>query len=318
MNFLTPQGIGDTVWALLKIEDAARQLGADAIHVKIACIDPTNKAEARALDFVRRFSFVRSAEMYGIPLSQGQVGPVLLPGDPADAQGYFRYIPDGYTTLPGIDYVLMPNAALERGIRLENWLPQFAINWKAMGSFSFRPEEELLAQGLGDNYVVFFLGSRASNTVAGHNRNSIWKPHDWVELGRRLKRKYKCRIMVVGSEHERDYYDNVIKPLLDEPWEDHIGFWGIGQTYAALKKARFVISYQSGIGIVSNYLGVPVGIFWRAKGDSISPHFYASFEESMASAWASPEMIAQGKHMPLIYGKHDVDYVFDEIAKRGW
>jgi hypothetical protein len=318
MNFLTPQGIGDTVWTLLKMEDAARKLGASSIHVKIACLDDKNQSEARSLEFVRRFSFIDSAEMYKITLVEGQQGPMLLPGPASDAQGYFRYLPDGRCDLPGIDYVLMPNAALERGIRLENWLPQFSMNWRAVDSFTFRPEEEMMAEGLGKDFVVFFTGTKDSNGLYGHNRNGLWKPHDWVELARRLRRRLKCRIMVVGTESERSYYEEEIKPISDLPWEDHIGFWGVGQTYAALKRARFIIAYQSGIGIVPNYFGIPVGIFWRAKGDSISPHFYASFEESMASAWADPKMIAEGKHLPLIYGRHDVDYVMAEVERRGW
>jgi hypothetical protein len=61
-----------------------------------------------------------------------------------------------------------------------------------------------------------------------------------------------------------------------------------------------------------------VGIFWREKGDSVSPQYYISFEEAMASAWADPRMISSGKHLPLIYGRHGVDYIIDQIKERRW
>ncbi len=316
MKILIPQGIGDCVWALHKVQDVAKKKGDGRIEIFIACADPSNHIESRALEFVRRFKFVEKAEMKWIP-THDRVGATLLPGNPADENGYYRYISDGEGVVDGIDYTLMPNAALERGIRLEDWLPEFEINWNIMDDFQFTTEEE--ARGKlhkrDGEYVAFFPGSESSNTW-GHNRGGIWQPSDWIELGRRIQETLGVRILVVGAEYDRDYYDKFLKNHVN--WDDHIGRWGIGDTYAILKNARFVISYQSGIGIVSNYLGVPVAIFWRAKGDSINPHFYLSFEEGMASAWARPDMIESGKHLPLIYGRHDVNYIIDEIQKRKW
>jgi hypothetical protein len=85
-----------------------------------------------------------------------------------------------------------------------------------------------------------------------------------------------------------------------------------------LKTARFVISFQSGIGIAAEYMGVPTGIFWRPKGDSISPQFYLSFDEEMNGAWSPPEMIRARKHLPLYYGRHNAEYVFEQISRRSW
>jgi len=317
MRYLIPQGIGDVIWALLKVEDINRQLRGGSIDIRIASIDPNYAPECRALDFVTRFSFVNSAEMYAMP-RLGQTGAVLLPGEVADENGYYRYIADGASELPGIDFVLMPNAALERGIRLENWLPQFAVNWDVMEQFKFLPGEDDEANELPKPFVVFFCGGLDGNTIAGHNRNGIWKPEDWVELGERLMDRFGVSIVVVGGDADRSYYDEKIVPVLKRPWVDCIGDRSIGQSYAIIRQARFMISYQSGMGIVSNYFGVPVGIFWRARGDSISPYSYVSFQESMASAWADPAMISSGRHMPLIYGRHDVNYIMSEIDHRKW
>jgi len=305
MNFLVPQGIGDSVWALLKIQDISKKIGDGVINVFIACFDPNNISEARSLEFVRRFDFVDKCEMYQMPMA-GRQGCVLLPGDPADANGLYRYIDSGATTLPGIDFVLIPNYTLERGIRIEDWLPDYEINWDVMDHFKF--EETNLFKP----YVVFFLASTAGNTTAGHNRNSIWTPEQWVELGRRIQ-KLGCDIIVVGADYDRSYYADYIAPLLreDDRWFNCIGAFDIGETFAIVKNARFVVSYQSGIGIVANYMNVPVAIFWRAKGDSISPNSYISFEEEMASAWAKPGV----KFLPLIYSRHDVDYIIKEITQ---
>lgn len=321
MRFLVPQGIGDSIWALFKVEDIAKKLGNEHIEIYIACSNPENPIENRAKDFISRFEFVDNVQMYQMP-NLGQVGPVLLPGSATDEDGLYRYIPDGTSmilSLPGIDYVLMPNAPLERGIRLENWLPEFEINWNIMDRFKFSDEELTATIDLNKPYAVFFCGSLDGNSIAGHNRNSIWKPADWIKLADDIQNKFGLEIVVVGAEYDRSYYEKELLPLIkNKSWIDRIGNCSIGETFVITKKAKFVISYQSGIGIISSYMGTPVGIFWREKGDSVSPQYHISFEESMASAWASPQMISSNKHMPLIYGRHDVDYIIEKIKEWGW
>jgi hypothetical protein len=306
MNFLVPQGIGDSIWALLKIQDISKKIGDGVINVFIACQDSNNSSEARSLEFIRRFHFVYKCEMYQMPM-EGRQGCVLLPGAASDDNGLYRYIDNGKTTLPGIDYILIPNYTLERGIRIEDWLPDYAINWNVMDRFKFEESS------FNKQYVIFFLGSIAGNTTSGHNRNSIWTPQQWVELGRRIQKEFGCYIFVVGADYDMSYYTDYIEPLLNknDNWFNFIDMFNIGQTFAMVKNARFVISYQSGIGIVANYMNVPTAMFWRAKGDSISPNSYISFEEDMAKAWTKPGV----NYLPLIYGKHDVDYIINEIQK---
>lgn len=319
MRILVPQGIGDSIWALHKVQALARRYNNASIRICLACYHHDDLMEARSLEFIRRFSFVDSAEMYVMPHLPDKKGAILLPGEPATEDGYYRYIPTGVPTeLDEIDFSLMPNAPLERGIRLEQWLPDLETNWDIMNDFRFTWSEVKLAQDLrsGGGYVVFFPGSEASNTTAGHNRGGIWRPQDWIDLGDRVRRELGLRIVVVGAPYDRPYYEKFLKGRLR--CDDLVGRLGIGETFAVCSRARFVISYQSGIGIVSSYLGVPVGIFWRARGDSIHPAFYLSFDEGMASAWVRPEMIWKGKHLPLIYGRHDVNYIMEEVRRKKW
>jgi hypothetical protein len=313
MKILVPQGIGDSIWAIHKIQSLAKN---EPIDIRIACWDREHIVETRASDFLKRFKFINSVEPYVVP-KNGGAGPVLMPESPV-ADGYYRYLPDGPADLPDIDFVMMPNAPLERGIRLENWLPELETNWNIMDDFHFTDKEKELSKSYNESgpYAVFFLGSEASNTYAGHNRSGIWKPEYWIELGNRIKEELKTRIIVVGAFYDKSYYDRYIREHVD--WEDMIGKLEINETFAVTKNARFIISYQAGIGIVTSYFGVPTGIFWRAKGDSIQENFYLSFEEAMASAWANPKMIAENKHMPLIYGKHNVDYIMSEMKERKW
>jgi hypothetical protein len=318
MNILVPQGIGDSIWALHKVQDLVKKRGGGPLHLKVACA-ADGGVEARALEFLSRFDFVDSVSMYPMQTEPGAAGIILLPGPPYDEAGYYRYIPDGPTFLAGIDYVMMPNAALERGIRLEQWLPELHTNWDVTRRFRFLFEEEMYGEALKERlggYVIFQMGSAAANTYAGHNRGPLWHPGDWHALGLEIEKRFGLKIVMVGAEYDRDYVETILHPPAS--WIDLVGKCSIGKTFAVVKRARFAVTYQSGIGILASYFGVPTAIFWRPKGDSVSPDFYASFEESMASAWVRPDMLSLGKHLPLIYTKCHVTGILEEIERRGW
>lgn len=314
MKFLLPQGIGDSVWGLYKVQSILKKFGEagdNTIEIYLNCSE-NSIVESRALEFVRRFKFVDRAEMYQTP---------ILSIPPVDEEGRYNYMGTGFADLPGLGrtYILMPNQPLERGIRLENWMPELETNWDIVKQFRFYTDEVDLADNLhrelGD-YAVLFLGSLASNTICGHNRNGIWKPEDWIDLGKFLINR-GLQIVVVGAKYDLDYYTQKIEPILTDKWHCKIGQYGIGETFAICKRSRLITSYQAGIGIFSSYLGVPTAIFWRAKGDSVSPDMYISFEESMAEAWANPAHLGT-THMPLIYGKHDCLYLQNEMIRRNW
>jgi len=141
---------------------------------------------------------------------------------------------------------------------------------------------------------------------------------EWAELGRRLQGR-GLKIVCVGAHYDRPYWERALHwKVVGWNWHDFIGRWEIGQTLAVLKRAQLVVSYQSGIGIVSSYLGVPTAMWWRPKGNSITPGAYVSFEESMATAWVRPDMLEQNKYLPLIYGRESVDQIEAALVENKW
>jgi hypothetical protein len=310
MRFLLPQGIGDSVWALHKIQSISTKIGDGRIDVLLS--GGGHQIETRALDFVRRFSFVDSAEMR--PYS-------VHPKVAVSPEGYYNYIEDGMYNFPDktgwkMERVcaLMPNGPLERGIRLENWLPQYEINWDIWKDFIIDELDHLTTSLIPRDYAVFYLGPLTGNTTDGHNRGPLWKPEDWINLGRRVHDEFGLRIVAVGAPYDVAYFQNLVGPQLngDSPyWTNLIGQTSIGQLYSITQNARFVVSYQSGVGIVSAYLGTPTAIWWRGRGDSISPSKYLSFDERMASAWASPAMLQSRQYFPMIYKRDGVDEIME-------
>lgn len=314
MRFLLPTGIGDSVWALHKIQDIARVQGDGVIDIGLVC-GVESKLESRALNFIRRFKFVNSVKM--------MPGYSILKQPVFRSDGCWNYIEDGIYEFKGEKWcVLIPNEPLERGIRLEQWLPHYKINWTIWQDFQIHDEEvERAAVLTPENFAVFYPGPLDGNTVQGHNRNMIWRPQDWMELGRRIHSEHGLDIVTVGAPYDAPYYNTLLAPNLNGAsgyWHDLIGLTTLGELFAVTGMAKFVISYQAGVGIVSTYLRTPTGIFWRQKGDSIVQGAMLSFDEGMASAWVPPDVIAHGDHLPLYYGRHDVDYIMNEIKARKW
>ncbi len=318
MKFLVPTGIGDSIWALHKIQSVRDALDpGGSIDILLSCSD-INDVQTRALDFLRRFQFVNSVDMRVISLHQL---PIYHPS------GCWNYVDDGMYEVDGERYcVLVPNAALEHGTRLESWLPKYEIDWSIFDQFRMTSAERAFGRNLESKigkYAVFYLGPYHGNVIGsdGHNRNALWRPSDWVELGRRIHRELGLSIVAVGAVYDYSYYTHLVRPELNGDgsfWHSLIGETNIGQLFSVTAHSRFVISYQSGVGIVSTYLGTPTAIFWRAHGDSICSGSYLSFSEAMASAWVPPGVFLAGTHLPLIYGRNGVDYIMDSVRSRGW
>jgi len=243
----------------------------------------------------------------------GSKGPLLLPGDPTDEKGRYRYIPDGkppFYLRDEVDFVAIPNRDLENGVRLEDWLPEYKIDWsRILHDFVIGKDLRPL---LDSPYVVFFMGAECNNlesSKAGHNRGALWTVDDWAKLGCLLIREYGIQIVVVGAGYDASYYEKHVEPLIDtdclDNWTNCISEFSILETLEICSQAKAVVSYQSGIGIMSHYLNVPTAIWWRPEGDSIVEGGNLTFDERMASAWMYPG--SAQKALPMIYGRHGVD-----------
>lgn len=316
MRVLAPTGVGDVAWALHKIQAVRDKLDPGG-PIDVTLVGGNGKIDSRAMDFVRRFSFVNSVNMK--PYSLHAYGPLTHP------DGTYNYIEDGDYTFEGEHYiVLIPNRSLEQGIRLEDWLAHYPIRWDIFQDFQIDITERIRAavihEKIGRDFCVFYPGPLAGNTVEGHNRGPIWTPQEWVELGKRASEEFGLHIVVVGASYDLPYFNTFLEPLLNGQsyWTSVIGQTNLGDLWALTDRAKFVISYQAGVGIISTYRKTPTGIFWRQHGNSISGQHYLTFDERMASAWVPPAILEKGTHLPLYYGKSSVDSILKEVRSRNW
>lgn len=309
MKIVVPPGIGDTTWCLLKMQSLLQGDVADLIQPG----DSSNPICRRAVDYLMRFDFVRSVSVEDLPLHP--------PGEPqTDTQGRYNYMPSGWQSDGGA-FWMMPNGHLERGNRIEEWLPELSINWDVMDHFSWGKTEyaEELRRQMKP-YAVFYLGPESGNAGDGHNRGWLWDTNDWLALGQGMRQR-GLTIAVVGANYDRSFYDNYMLPALKHAemgWLDTIGTMHIAETLAFIRGAKVFVGYQSGLGVVAHYLGVPTVMWWRPDGNSIRSDVYCSFDERMATAWTRPDLEYQYGYMGLIYTRQTPTDILAEIDWRGW
>lgn len=343
-KFAVPPGIGDALWSLTKVQSIIKQYPKDSKCIIVS----QNTSLNRSQDFMMHFDFVDDAvyEPFLIhprtilnPISVKLVSDAanelginlsLLEDDleTAIAQtGEYIYLKSQPNFMDKYDWLLIANGHLERGYRLETWLPQFDTNFNiGVDNFVFTESELMSALNIHSNvigsnpYVVFYLGPKVGNTKNGHNRNSLWTFEDWHNTALLMREhNSELKVVLVGATYDLEYTSDFLSCHQSDFYVNLVGKTTIGLTYAVIKRSRFILSYQSGIGIFSCYLGVPSACFWRPKGDSISSDFYLSFEEAMASAWAPEWSLGEnGNYLPLIYKQCSPISIVDEVVNRQW
>jgi Glycosyltransferase family 9 (heptosyltransferase) len=303
--FALPSGIGDVAWALTKIRSIA---AGRPIEVVLAG-DPREEVNHRAVPFLKRFPFVEKVTVADVPILYSRE-------EPNDSRGRYRYLSDGERA--GM-YYLVPNAVLEAGRRLEEWLPEHPCDWKVFDEFCWvgteRAQELALAM---DPFVVFYLGPERGHTDEGHNRGWLWEPSHWVELGRAMHER-GMSVCVVGASYDRSFWEKYVKNGVEhngQAWVDLIGKLEIGETFKLLKRARCVFAYQSGLAICNVYFGGRTVSWWRPDGNSAHPDRLVSFDERMAASWVPPGR--EGNYLGCIYGREAVSDIVAEVDRRGW
>ncbi len=310
LRIALPAGIGDCVWPLLKVPDLLARTGAGRAEIAF-CGGPPHRSQ----EFLERFDFVYRA--YPCDLSVVEESNPILPS------GGYNWTPSGQGWHGRFDYVLVANAHLERGERIETWLPELATDWQLPRRWLYTAAEIAAAaerrQEIG-RYVACYLGPTQGNTTAGHNRGPRWSPADWLQFWAGLPAD--VAVVLVGAAWDRDYFEQHVQPLLPQRqgrfFLDLIGRTSIAETFAAIQLAQAFVGYQSGLVVWSALLGVPTVGFWRAAGDSIEADRYLSFAEAMATCWTPPGAVESGRYLGAIYGRTQPADLSNWGETNGW
>lgn len=314
LKIWTCPGIGDIVWVLTKVPDMKRKLKPDHIEIVIQATE-FNRAD----DFLLHFDFIDSTryeEFRCVP------DPIHLPnqyGTDDDGQYIYCKSTGNFMGDPN-SWLLIANGHLEHGNRLETWYPEFETEMNIAKYFHFSSNEIEWAktyhtEQINHPFIVFYMGPLKGNTTDGHNRNGLWSLKDWHEVGNSLPSQYK--VVIVGHQQDWHYANIFVESLFNSDRQRYMNLCGkttIGECFALIQRSQFILSYGSGIGIFSAYLGHPTAMFLGPKGYSRSSQFYQSFEEDLCHCWA-PVQYINNTYFPLIYTKCSPETISKIIGK---
>jgi ADP-heptose:LPS heptosyltransferase len=305
LTFVLPNGIGDCIWALLKIKAIAGNRPIDIILSG----DPRHEVGNRAVPFLKRFPFIKGVRVSDVPI-------LVNKEQPTNSRGRYVYEADGRK---GDYYFLVPNTTLEAGRRIEDWMKEYPIDYDVVRDFDWTNTERGGSIGRGmAPFVAFYLGPESGHTTEGHNRDWLWEPKHWVELGRMFRERGHT-VCVIGANYDRSFWERYVRDGVGEAgqnWIDLIGQLEIGETFALLKEAKCLISYQCGLGIVNHYFGGKSVMWWRPDGNSCHGERMVSFDNQMKDAWIRPGF--EKNYIGLLYLNESPGDIMAEIDRRGW
>ena len=283
----------------------------------------------RSDDFLSHFDFIDSTryEDFSIipePIYFPDVFGMPTP-KPTDENGHYIYI---YSTGNFMgdpnSWLLIANGHLERGNRLETWLTGFETEIHIAKHFHFRDNEieyakQFHKQTLNNKqFVTFYMGPLNGNTIAGHNRNSLWTIREWqVILENLLYINPELVFVIVGAKQDWQYANIFMGSLTSHHRNKCVNFCGnttIGECFALIKRSQFLLSYQCGVGIFSAYLGHPCAVWYRPYGDSMSSDFMGTYVEAFSHCWAPMEYINK-TYFPLLYKRESPEDIVKIIHK---
>lgn len=304
MKIAVTPGIGDSLWCLTKVPAILEEAGVEKADLFI----PQNAPPHRSHDFLRMFDFVNEVHYVDIPFQASPGNDRMCLPD-----GTYNYVCTR-KNWRGFEWWLAPNWELEKGIRLENWLPQYETDWRIRDRMSL-PDDDY--PKFNDPYIAIYLGPLSGCTADGHNRCERWSKQDWFDLVGTIMEKTGYGVIVVGADYDRSYAQHFFRERAAANWVDAIGKWRINQTFHVLQRAEMVISYQCGLGIWSVFAGKRVVMWWREYGDPINPGGL-TFDHEMAKAWAPMDALKSKRYLPQVYNHSTPESVLGEMEDAKW
>ena len=122
----------------------------------------------------------------------------------------------------------------------------------------------LTGHGIQDNYAVLIPGSA--------HQDKCWPPERFAQLAEKISSQYNLSIVATGSASEAGIVEKV-KEKTDVTIMSLAGQTSLSQLVALLKRARLIVSNDTGPGHIAAALGVPLVImFGRANPIRLHPY----------------------------------------------
>jgi hypothetical protein len=204
----------------------------------------------------------------------------------------------------GFDYVLVANGHLERGERLETWLPELPTEFSYPLAIPTVARARAAALVPAGSVLVYLSG-------IGPNRgfhNHVCSIGLWVRVCELLNAAGFVPALI-GSNTPDDlgYRDAFVSAAAGRARvQDAVGQTSIAEVCAIVETAQAWVGLNSGTGIVAAMLGVPTVMLWSDSRFPI-PGAIEPLHTNMRSSWLSPPQLA--RYRTISYGSPELTAV---------
>lgn len=196
------------------------------------------------------------------------------------------------------DIYLSANDWLERGLRIENFLPDLVTHYRIqyrLGNYG--------DCGLPDNrkWIGLYGSSYSTSRAWG-----FWGAQKWFELAQMIHRYDPgYSFAVIGADFDTDLNSELCAMLeaANIPYQNCTGY-PLQHTAAVIKSLHYFFAFPSGLPILAHTMGKPVTMF------------YPVHLKEMINAWAKPEDIASGFYKGCLFCEPDA--IFKWAKDNGW
>jgi ADP-heptose:LPS heptosyltransferase len=289
-----PPGIGDMHWVLTMLESFKAKNDIDILNVTI----DRNPKLSYSRDFLRLVPFIDNV-------------------DDGQKRLRFKFSIAGGSGVPlqlgtnGVDYIIEFNSRLEHGVRIEEILPKYDVNFNYPIKYPREAKSftDIIKKGVGGKLYLFYASS------AGGNKNwckNTWQPRDWVELADRISDASGHRTVLMGAQWDASYAEAVKSTDRQNSIQNIVGKTSVSEALGLLRESKFLVGFLSGLVILATRFKIPCVSFWPTLKQA--PHWHDP--KKFQLSWIPPEAKKDG-YMPVFYGEEKTTPkgIFDRVRK---
>lgn len=273
-KILVPPGIGDSFWAITKIESLIALEGLTLPPEVV--IASTREDRNRAFEFVRRFPFLKCSGYLDFAGTEFKRHPLWRQAYHEDGNGVFKDV-------FGCDWFLSANGPFRFDHDLDSLMKPYKTNWYPE-MFISAEEDAVAREQAKKPYIVTFF------TSAGPYKN-WFKEYPVKAIVKDLKKLSSAgyRVLLTGASWDKE--DNVVSELAEEMkttrnFEDIRGDTTLDVFLGLLRGASGTFGFCGGNTIFSTVIKKPTVILWNDYYNE--PFFTTSCPPDSLDYWYKP------------------------------
>lgn len=298
-----PPGIGDMHWVLAILESFKEKNRIDNLEIAIIDRGPGHQYSSEFLNLVPFVDGIKLMNRipFTFTIMDGDGTPLRQNVQGRNSNGNMN-----------IDYMIEFNSRLEHGVRIEDILPEYKVNFDYPIKYPKEAKNfvKLIKKGVGNKLYLFYASSHLGNN---NWSRGTWDPEDWVTLADMIYAETGKKPLLIGAEWDKLYSEEITKADTKNKIHNLVGKTNLPEMLGLLREANCVVSFLSGITILATRFKIPCASFWPTL--KLAPHWHDP--KKFQKSWIPPDAEKDGYYMPFFYGEKDTTPtgIFNAIRK---